>query len=394
MGIGRNWTTEEDEFLAENWGQRSIKRIAEALNRSENAIVCRKNKLGLGAFLDSGGYITLNQLMLAIKGTSVSSYDLTSWIKNRSLPVKHKRVGNSSFRVIYLDDFWPWAEKNASFLDFSKFEKNVLGKEPEWVAAKRRADCIREYHIKKSPWTPSEDDKLKHLLEQQRYGYAEIAHELRRTEGAIVRRINDLGLKFRAVKADNHQLWTPEDLAQLTAGIKSMESYEQIHLRIPHKSTKAIRGRVYNSYLTERLDLVRDMIGDGDFGDNKPEKMIRHFRLMPPNERAALKNTLSLLAGELLQVARMKSGVSKEFADYWQKDLCLNWNDVLGCTAGETCCDSCTAFCRIREQYCKRCGASVLSRSQITFCSSCLAARKKAAQKKWAVLNLKSRNVS
>lgn len=394
MGSNRNWTAEEDDFLCENWGQRPIRGLAETLNRSELAIVNRKNRLGLGAFLDCGDYITLNQLMLAIKGQTVSTYDLTSWVRNRGLPVKHKRVGNTSFRVIYLEDFWPWAEKNASFLDFSKFEKNVLGEEPEWVAAKRRADCMRQHHIKKTPWTPSEDDKLKYLLEQQRYGYAEIAHELQRTEGAIVRRISDLGLKARAVKADNHQNWTTEDFAQLTAGIKNMESYEQLHLRIPHKSTKAIRGRVYNSYLTERLDNVRTMIGNDEFGDHLPEKKVLHFRLMPPEEKAALKDTLSLLAGELLLVARIKSGVGEEYADYWQKDLCQNWDDVLGCKVGETCCDSCTAFCRIREQYCKRCGCTVLERKKITYCTECSAARKKAAQKKWAVLNAKNNRSS
>lgn len=387
MGQNRNWTAEEDEYLCESWGTVPIDSIAKNLNRSKNAILIRKGRLGLGAFLNGGDYVSLNQLMLTLFNRSVHGYDITSYVENRGLPVRYKRVGDCRFRVVKIDEFWKWAEKNVCFLDFSRFEENALGAEPEWVADKRRADFFRSYQRKKTPWTPLEDDKLRHLLKMQKYGYAEIAQMLQRTEGAVVRRISDLSIKERAVKADNHQLWTPEDFRQLGIGIKAYESYEQIQKRIPHKSTKAIRGRVYNSYLTENLDKVRSIIGNGNFGDNLPEKKVGHFRLMSPEERDNLKDTLAMLAGDILQIARMKSGVSEEYSDYWQKDMCQHWNDVLGCDAGETNCDSCTSFCRIREQYCKRCGATVLSRKAITFCDPCKEARKKSAQKKWAVLN-------
>lgn len=40
---------------------------------------------------------------------------------------------NNTFKIIYLDEFWKWAEKNRSFLDFSKMEPLALGKEPGWV---------------------------------------------------------------------------------------------------------------------------------------------------------------------------------------------------------------------------------------------------------------------
>ncbi|MCH5198999.1 MAG: hypothetical protein J1E34_08845 [Oscillospiraceae bacterium] len=387
MGQGRNWTAEEDEYLSEFWGTVPIDSIAKHLHRSKNAILIRKERLGLGAFLDGGDYVSLNQLMLTLFNRPVHRYDITSYVENRGLPVRYQRVGNCRFRVVKIDEFWKWAEKNVCFLDFSRFEENALGAEPAWVADKRSADCIRSYQIKTTPWTPLEDDKLRHLLEMQKYGYTEIAQMLQRTEGAVVRRISDLGIKERAVKADNHQLWTDEDFRQLSIGIKAFESYEQIQKRIPYKSSKAIRGRVYKSYLTENLDKVRAMIGKDDFGDNLPEKKIGHFRLMSPEERDSVKGVLSALAGDLLQLARMKSGVSEEYSDYWQKDMCQNWNDIFGCEAGEKCCDSCISFCRIKAQYCKRCGFTVLSRKAITFCDPCKEARKKSAQKKWAVLN-------
>ena len=49
------WSKEEEEFLTENWGNLSIKAIAKKLNRSKNAIEVRKNRLGLGSFLENRG---------------------------------------------------------------------------------------------------------------------------------------------------------------------------------------------------------------------------------------------------------------------------------------------------------------------------------------------------
>ena len=67
-----------------------------------------------------------------------------SYTSNRlireGLPVKWHIVKNNRFRVIDIDDFWKWAEKNKSILDFSRFEKYGLGAEPEWVDIKRKAD--------------------------------------------------------------------------------------------------------------------------------------------------------------------------------------------------------------------------------------------------------------
>ena len=74
---------------------------------------------------------------------------------------------------------------------------------------------------------------------------------LHRSAGAIQRRCTDLGLKERPVKADNHgpeATWTPEDLELLADGIRHGESYTLIGQAIG-KSEKAIRGKVYFTYL-------------------------------------------------------------------------------------------------------------------------------------------------
>lgn len=386
MGLKPNWTAEEEEYLRNSWGNVSVAKICENLNRSRNAILIRVQRLGLPPFYDSGDYVTVHQLLLALGYGGSDSYKNLSWVRNRDFPVQYKKHTEKRVKIVCLDEFWEWAEKNAGFLDFSNFEWGALGEEPEWVAKKRKQDYQLKRQYKKTPWTPLEDQSLKRLLKEYKYSYLEIAQKLQRTEGAVQRRILDLGLKERPIKADNHNLWTEEQIQALSYGIKNRERYEMIQRRIPDKSVKSIRGYVYRFYLTENLDTVRSCIGDGTFGDNLPGKKVKHFRVMSPEERGEAKDLLSVLAYSLNQRARQISTVSEEFKDFWQKETCQHWDDALGCTAGENNCDSCTSYCRIKPQYCSRCGASVYKRYEVTFCDACLIARKKQAQKKWAIL--------
>ena len=118
-----------------------------------------------------GDYVTLNQLVTAFNRTGSYSYKMISWVENRGLPVHNKRVQQNTFRVVYLKEFWTWAEKNRSFLDFSKLEPLAFGEEPAWVAEQRKRDFKACSLQRKDPWTPAEDAKLRMLLEQYKYTY-------------------------------------------------------------------------------------------------------------------------------------------------------------------------------------------------------------------------------
>lgn len=377
MGLGRNWTKEEEQFLSDNWGQMSVPGLCKKLNRSKNAIMVRVQRLGLPPFLESGEYITLNQLLAAVTGSDKSySYKMTSWVKNRGLPVHNKRNNQNTWRVVYLDEFWEWAEKNRSFIDFSKMEPLILGKEPEWVAEQRRKDFESNMNFRKDPWTSQEDSSLKFYLKEFKYGYAELSRMLGRSAGAIQRRICDLGLKERPVKADNHRSWEDSHFQILADMIREGYSYSAIG-EVLGKSEKAVRGRVYDFYRTENADKVRAMLGDGPWGTGKPELTVYEAR-----RRAAVKSDLTRLT-ELLLIRRNQLG----YEPYWQRHMCMKWHDVKGCTAGETNCDECTVFERIKPQYCVRCGATFFEREKKLICEPCRIARKKQHQRKWRRLH-------
>lgn len=135
------WTKAEEQFLQDQWGVMSIPAIAKRLNRSVEAVIVRKNRLGLGPVLFGGDYISMNQLIIAVCGSNAGgNYKLKSWVENRGLPIHTKRVNQNSFLVIRLNEFWKWAEQHRSFIDFSKMEPLALGEEPAWVAEQRKKD--------------------------------------------------------------------------------------------------------------------------------------------------------------------------------------------------------------------------------------------------------------
>lgn len=381
MGQARNWTPEEKQYLEENWGTLSIGTIAKNLNRSRNAIEVMKNKLGLGAFLENGDYVTWHQLLIALGVSGGSGYKNISWIQNRDFPIHKKRVGTNSFRVVYLEEFWKWAEQNKDLLDFSKFEENTLGTEPDWVKKKRRHDAERNRKYITTPWTAAEDQKLIRLLNRKKYSYEELSRELRRTNGAIYRRIHTLGIKERPIKADNHIKWTEEEFLLIGEMIKTGYGYEAIAEQIG-KSAKAIRGRVYSMYLTENLDKVRILIGTGTWGDNRPERQIKHRNVMNTEEKAETKELLTRMVTVLHQEFREQLQQT-EWGEFFQKDMCQNFCGECLKTLG---CDECENFVRIRPQNCKMCGKTFYERVQNNFCHSCRDMRRRQYLRKKMVL--------
>ena len=377
MGIGRSWSAEEIAYLEEKWGVTSIPAIAKKLNRSINSIKCKAQKLGLGRFYHQGEYVTLHQLIIAIGQKQNYSY-LNERLERDGFPIKYKTMINDKVKVVYIEDFWKWTKDNQTKIDFSKFEENSLGPEESWVKDKRKLDKAKNREYKTTPWTIQEDRRLEQELNKYKYSYIELSKMFNRTEGAIQRRICDLGLKARPIKANNHIKWTNEEFKQLGEMIKARYNYERMS-EVLGKSAKAIRGRVYDMYITENLDKVVSLIGDGSWGDGRPELNVTHKKLNTA-ERKLVKTDMSKFLGILN--SRMQQLYDEN--DYWQSKICQNWSKK--CLVNIESCDECTNFIRIQPQYCNRCGATVMSREKINICDRCKIARKKSHQRKYMAL--------
>lgn len=263
----------------------------------------------------------------------------------------------------------------------------ALGEEPDWVAEQRKKDFEAYAIQRKDPWGEDEDSRLKMLLSKHRYSWAEISEMMHRSHGAIARRCRDLGIKDRPVSMEltgKRGTWTSEDFEILADGIRHGDSYAAIGKAVG-RSEKCVRSKVYNDYLTENADKVREMLGDGSWGHGAPEMDVRHGFYIS-RARHQVRRDLSALATVLRK--RMND---LGYDPYWQRFMCMNWDDIGGCSAGCTDCDSCTAFRRIQPQYCARCGGTFYERKENRFCAACRTARKKQAQRHWCRVNGMSR---
>lgn len=379
MGAGANWTNKQIDILCEKWGTVSIPQIAEQLGRTTTAVKLKASRLHLGAALDNSRFVTLNVFLKAIGVTGGGNYTLNLF-KQAGLKIHLQKVEKCSFKMIDIDEFWNFADKNRTMIDFSRFSAGTIGPEPEWVKFKREEDFKRKSIVQphNAQWTKAEDKELIRLLKEYKYTYPEISLRLHRSEGAIQRRVLDLGVKERPVKADNHNLWTEQQLEILCDMIKKGSNYETISLKI-QKSTKAIRGKVFTCYLSENLDKVRNIIADGKWGDNRPSRTIRQRKLMSIEEKAETSDLLSVLSGILA------SQICKHFedSDNWQRHLCRHWNSIKGCESNETNCDSCSSFERIRAQHCARCGTTFYERQENRMCLKCRKVKQKIGYKKY-----------
>ena len=278
MGTNRYWTFEEEEYLKEAWGKTSLKTICEHLDRSEQSVLNKKQKLGLGAARDSNcDYITLNSLATALyrsKGTNTHLYEayviLPKLLKIYMIP--QPRVKR---RCIKLSEFWEMAEKNRHLFDFSRLERYALGSEPDWVEEQRRIDgknkvlCRGDY----VPWTAHEDSMLRSIASKKKYTCNELAAMFKRSEGSVIRRINDLGLK-NCLKRNPQKAYTQDELDLVSKLILQGYSYLLIAKQVS-RSEKSLRGMVYQRLGTENLVKVREMLLNGEKLEVKPQNHIR-----------------------------------------------------------------------------------------------------------------------
>lgn len=65
--------------------------------------------------------------MLKALGYNSYTHILERYSKH-GCPIKTKKKLNHAYKVIKIDEFWDWAEKNKEVVRFNKLEENALGK--------------------------------------------------------------------------------------------------------------------------------------------------------------------------------------------------------------------------------------------------------------------------
>ena len=139
--MNRKWTTEEEELLSDLWGDKPIEYIARVLNRTEISLVNRAFVLGLGSQIENNyDGLTIPEISnLFLVGTITI---LTSWVV-LGLKIHTRKISNNkSYKYVTINELFEFLERNQNIWDSRVLEKNILGKEPEWLQEKRKRDKL------------------------------------------------------------------------------------------------------------------------------------------------------------------------------------------------------------------------------------------------------------
>ena len=106
------------------------------------------------------------------------------------MPIKYKIVQNNrNLKLLKSTIFGNGQRKTKPFINWSKVERNTRQKNLKWVDEWRKASSKDKVRFKTTKWTKYEDDLLKMLLSQKKYGHLEISKRIERSTGAITKRI-------------------------------------------------------------------------------------------------------------------------------------------------------------------------------------------------------------
>ena len=135
----RFWTSEEEEILSDLWGTVSVDKIAEKLDRTVSSLKNKVFQLGLGSQMENnydGISITQVAELFNVNDQTVSIYWISLGLKTTTRSISKTR----KYRYVTINDLFDFLEKNQNIWDSRYLEKNILGKEPDWLTEKRKSD--------------------------------------------------------------------------------------------------------------------------------------------------------------------------------------------------------------------------------------------------------------
>lgn len=358
-GVMKNyWTPEQDQFLRDHWQEMSDEEMAANVGHPLTSTKARRGKLGL---YERKGY----------RGKDWSQEEL-DYIREvwgqKTIPEIARKLGRSinavrikTQRMGYTGQKWYGemmsARKVSELLgvdvhtvcDYWIPKCGLKGKAKRLGKTKKTTTIIMFEDLLE--WLEAHQD----LWDSRRVELFGLGMEY---DWLVEKRKAD-GLK----PPRKAQKWTPEEDQRLISMFRRGG--------VTNDEMGAALGRTASS--VEHRLLRLDVWGTGRYiGDTRQkERKVKREKF----EKKAL-----IIQLQRVLLARRNS---MEFGEYWQKDMCMNWDDVLGCKAGCADCDSCTEFVRIQPQYCVRCGKTFFERSVSRLCESCRAARRRQGYRKY-----------
>jgi len=232
------WSDEEKDFLREYAGEKSVSWIARKLKRGRYAVEQKINRMGMTYKVDNGK-ISL-YLLVHTLGYASESFAYRK-LEKLGLKIYKVQKKNNKVKMVDINEFWKWAEKNQENLNFKNLEHNAFGYEPEW--AKEKIDRDTKYKIKYKQneyWTKDEEELL---IGYMKIGLnsLEISKRLGRSERSIDAKVRRLNTYYRPNIQDVKK-WKEEEEALLIRSLEEGKSWDEIGC-ILNRTTKSVKAK-------------------------------------------------------------------------------------------------------------------------------------------------------
>jgi hypothetical protein len=233
----KRWTTEQENFLIDNFGKLSYETIAKSkvIQKTHLAVERKARSMNLGNPKDYDDSMTRNYFC---KKIDIDPKTFNRWDKKFGLKTITKVVAiKQKIVTVKLTDFWEWSENHQNLINWNKFKEDALGVEPNWTK-KARADYRKKYPEKHNiSWT-NEEDKM--LMSYFKLGLplAKIAKNMKKRRSAVDARLG----KIYAERKHMHE-WTLGELEVMKGYINQGLSIRQTAKKM-NLSFYCIKGAV------------------------------------------------------------------------------------------------------------------------------------------------------
>jgi hypothetical protein len=195
----KRWTTDEENYLKNWYGIKTIPEISQKLKRSVGSVQRKIERMKLSRSTEFAGDLTASALAKLLK---VDVHTVRLWIKKYELPHQRRIVGyEREYIFIEPSSFWEWAKTHQSLINFCKIEKNAIPPEPEWLDEARTRDYYSIPQKNHQLWTDEEDKLIWHLFYERGYSQEKIGKEVKRSKRAVQKRLSELRKQKRKIDA-------------------------------------------------------------------------------------------------------------------------------------------------------------------------------------------------
>ena len=168
---GRAWSQEELIRLEELTETYPLATVARKLNRSENAVFLKRQRLGIGGFIANTDMLTRNTLSRIL---GVENRTIQYW-ERKGL----KSVRKNPYVMYRQQDIIRYMKEHPEDWNAARVTDDTLFMQYPWFKEKRKNDISHKYN-----WTQTEVSQMK-MLRKQGFTIREIAEKMNRSESSI-----------------------------------------------------------------------------------------------------------------------------------------------------------------------------------------------------------------